>query len=353
MTILFITITKNESRKNEKTKWLVTVFLLLSVLLMAPWQISRANSKMCHGSFVNPITDVCWSCLFPITIGSMPVVHSDMSDTDNPRLPVCACMTPFPRIGISIGLWEPVALTDVTRHPYCMVNLGGFQMDSIPSLYLNGTVETANSNENHSFYHLHWYKYPVLFWLRVITDFLCLETGDLDIAYLTELDPSWGNDELGFVINPEAFLFGNLIAQAACSADALAASIKKPMDFLFWCAGAQGSFYPLNGHVQEHVSNVQATTLLTERMAYKLHRKGLLRDSVGEDGAALCDTHHITPIIPKSRYRYQMVNPVPTTGKGGCHPFGATTATWEAGHSYPYKGEDFGYLVWRKLNCCA
>ncbi|MFP1526986.1 TraU family protein [Escherichia coli] len=28
------------------------------------------------------------------------------------------------RIGLAIGYWEPMALTDVTRSPGCMVNLG-------------------------------------------------------------------------------------------------------------------------------------------------------------------------------------------------------------------------------------
>ena len=125
-----------------------------------------------------------------------------------------------------------------------------------------------------------------------------------------------------------------------------------PLDSLFWCAGAHGGMYPLNGHVQEHVGGVQATTLLTERMAYKMHRDMLLTDSIGSDSPALCFNTRYS-VIPKTRYRYQMVNPVPTTGSGGCSPFGKTTVTWEAGHEIPFKGEDFGYVVWRKRNCCA
>jgi conjugal transfer pilus assembly protein TraU len=46
---------------------------------------------------------------------------------------------------------------------------------------------------------------------------------------------------LGFLQNPEAFLFGNLIAQAACAADSLATLTGLPLDSLFWCAGAQGA----------------------------------------------------------------------------------------------------------------
>ena len=180
---------------------------------------------------------------------------------------------------------------------------------------------------------------------------MCLESGDLDIAYLTELDPTWNDDEMTFILNPEALLFSSLPAQAACAADGVASMTHLPLDSLFWCAGAQGGMYPLNGHVQEHVGGVQASLLLTERMAYIMHRELLISDSVGQNSPALCFNPHL-PIIPKSRYRYQMVNPIPTVGAEGCHPFGATTATWGAGHEIPFTGEDFGFLIWRKRNCC-
>jgi len=286
-----------------------------------------------------------------MTIGSNTVASGAVADTANPSLPLCACGTPVLRPGLSIGFWEPIAIVDVTRTPYCMVNLGGLQLP-MGSAIQAGETEDASPDHNNSFYYVHWYKYPLLYWLELMTDAACIERGDLDIAFLTELDPTWNDDEWGFLQNPEAFLFGNLIAQAACSADAVAASILKPLDALFWCAGAEGSMYPLNGRVQEHVGGVQASLLLTERMAFKLHRDPLLTDSVSENSPALCYNVQL-PILPKSRYRYQMVNPLPTVGSGGCHPFGATTTTWEAGHEIPFTGEDFGYLVWRKRNCCA
>lgn len=330
------------------------LFNLCNILISLIFLFATNNvlaSANCHGNFVNPITDVCWSCLFPITIGSATVVAGNLSDTSNPSLPICACGSPVIRPGIATGFWEPVAMADVTRTPYCMVNLGGLQLP-FGSYQTRGTVEFSNDDQNHSFYYVHWYKYPLLFWLKLITDGMCLESGDLDIAYLTELDPTWGDDESTFILNPEALLFGNLLAQAACAADGVAASFSKPLDSLFWCAGTHGSMYPLNGHVQEHVGGVQASILLSERMAYKMHRELLISDSIGENSPALCYNPHL-PIIPKSRYRYQMINPIPTTGSSGCHPFGATTASWGAGHEIPFTGEDFGYLIWRKRNCCA
>jgi conjugal transfer pilus assembly protein TraU len=328
---------------------------ILFILFICTFSLSSLAGGVCHGKFANPITDVCWSCLFPISIGSISVFSGGQPDTTNPSSPICTCpMVPTGvRIGISLGYWEPVALVDVTRSPYCMVNLGGLQL-ATGAFGESGGVANQDPAHGGSFYYVHWYKFPLLYWFNLLTDALCIEKGDFDVAYLTELDPTWKDDELTFLLNPEALLFGNLVAQAACSADSISTLAGLPIDSLFWCAGSQGSMYPLNGVVQEHVGGVQASTLLTERMTYKMHREGLLWSSVGQNSPALC-TQYPSPIIPKSRYRYQMVNPIPaaSSGENGCHPFGHTTSIWGSLHEYPYAGEDFGYLVWKKRNCCA
>nr|WP_284525031.1 TraU family protein [Orientia tsutsugamushi] len=43
----------------------------------------------CVGRFVNPITDVCWKCLFPITIAGFKVVSSSMPDTNASGRLIC------------------------------------------------------------------------------------------------------------------------------------------------------------------------------------------------------------------------------------------------------------------------
>ena len=51
--------------------------------------------------------------------------------------------------------------------------------------------------------------------------------------------------------------------------------------------------------------------------------------------------------------RIQMTNPIATvSGRYACSPIGASTMPPDAGRSYPVGGEDFGYLIWRKRNCC-
>jgi len=321
-----------------------TIFVLLFMVFT-----SQHVYATCHGSFVNPITDVCWSCLFPLSFGNAISFGGSAPDTDNPALPACICPDIPPRPGLAIGFWEPIVLVDVTRNPGCMVNLGGIEFP-LGSALSAGYAESANSSRNSSFYHVHWYHYPLIAWLEVITDAICLDKSvSFDLLYFTEIDPMWDDDEMSLLINPEAVIFGNLITQAACAADALKSAIGLPFDPLFWCAGGHGSMYPLNGHVQEHEGGVGASVLLAERMAYKLHRQLAIVDS---SPTSMCEGYR-TVVLPKSRYRYQMVNPISTTGSGGCHQFGYPTTIWGFGKEIPYKGEDFGYLIWRKRNCCA
>jgi conjugal transfer pilus assembly protein TraU len=207
---------------------------ILFILFISTFSLSSLAGGVCHGKFANPLTDVCWSCLFPISIGSISVFGEGQPDTTNPSSPICICpMVPTGvRIGISLGYWEPVALVDVTRTPYCMVNLGGLQL-ATGAYGASGGVATQDPAHGGSFYYVHWYKFPLLYWLNLLTDALCIETGDFDVAYLTELDPTWKDDELTFLLNPEALLFGNLIAQAACSADSISTLAGLPIDSLF------------------------------------------------------------------------------------------------------------------------
>ena len=316
----------------------------LSVLLASG---SLQASDQCDGHFVNPVTDICWSCLFPLSIGSATVAPGDNPDTDNPDWPVQACKTDLAyRLGMAIGYWEPFAMTDVTRTPYCLVNLGGVDAD-VGLGGARGATEAQSTGTTAAFYQVHWYKYPLISWLNILTSVGCMQSGDYDIGYLSELDPTWSDDELAFILNPEAVLFGNPASQMACLADAAAASFGSSINSLFWCMGAQGSSYPLTGHISAEYSVLESATLLTERMAFKLHREGLIKDSSGKD-VEVCTTH-VKTIIPKDRYRYQMTNPTPDSQS--CHPFGHTTTTWQTGKLTPADKGNYGEVVWRKRNC--
>jgi conjugal transfer pilus assembly protein TraU len=323
---------------------LVKLNLWIFIVLIMGSPLSFAGS--CPGRFVNPMTDICWKCVFPIKIAGFTVAKGG-PDPKSPKKFICECKDPFYRVGIPIAFWEPSRLVDVTRIPFCLVNMGGLQALN-PGIKGRGDVSIdPHTSNKRSFYHIHWYMYPLLYWLEVLLDFVCLEKGGIDLMYITEIDPFWGDDEKNAILNPEGILFGNPIAQAACAADCVAASTNLPLDSLFWCGGCQGSLYPFAGTVREHVGGIQASLLATQRFIAKLHREGVLWGYMGKPG--FCGKYYM-PLIKKSQYRTQMTFPIPQTKE--CPPLGKTNMIWGMGREFPYKGSDFGYLIWRKRDCC-
>ena len=323
--------------------------LLLALSLGSPGFV--AATPTCTGRFANPITDICWRCMLPIRFGGAALLSMGQEDTPNPGgSPICTCPSKR-RIGFKVSFWEPVRRVDVVRRPFCLTSLGGLELD--PGFDApRGSRFSQDSTSTSSFYHAHWYVDPVLIWLGAIFDNACLEQGGFDVAYLTELDPLWHDDELTFLLNPEVALFGNLPARAACAADCVAASAGFPLNSLFWCAGCQGSLYPLNGNVQAHLGGVQASSLEMTRLIAKMHREGLMWAASGEDG--LCG-YYPQPIMDKTGYKYHMLYPVPQTARIDgkcCQPLGRSTIRWGAGREFPFEGEDFAYMVFRKRNCC-
>lgn len=106
--------------------------IFIICIVFSTFSGSAAADPSCEGRFVNPISDVCWSCIFPLSLGSVQVGQGDQPDTPNPASAIQYCPAPppvFVRIGLAMGYWEPMALTDVSRSPGCMVNLGGFSVN--------------------------------------------------------------------------------------------------------------------------------------------------------------------------------------------------------------------------------
>jgi conjugal transfer pilus assembly protein TraU len=257
-------------------------------------------------------------------------------------------------VGISVGFWEPARLADVTMKPWCFPNLGGVRIApgfDIGQGYMAGPSMVGGRSQSTAKWHVHWYVYPLLYWMELLTDFVCFEQASFDIAYMTEVDPLWQDDALSGLINPEAIVFANPIAQAACAADCVTATAAMPIDTLFWCAGCQGAMYPMNGNIPSSIGHVQSSRLALSRFAYKMHRQALAWGTMGSKG--LC-SKYVMPIMRKQQYRFQMVNPIPTvSGRYACSSIGASSMPPGAGRAYPAGGEDMGYLVWRKRNCCV
>ena len=333
-------------RFNQLRPLLVLAFILLNSPTHAP-KPAEAQAT-CTGTIINPITDICWECIFPITLGGTTIVSGTV-DTPNPSSPVRACGTPIPRVGLSVGFWEPVRLIDASRKAGCFSNLG---LEIPLGTARQGRTSHSDSGTGTTFMHAHYYHYPVWSLLEALIDVACLDPGNaFDIAWVSELDPLWNNDELSFLIHPESALFGNLIAQAACAADCVTSTAGLPLNELFWCAGCQGGMYPMTGNVSPHVGGVQAALLASERLLYKLHRQLIAWGTLGS--GALCQRFPM-PIMDKRQYRLQLTRPVPmTTPFLACNPPGRTSTHYEwRGGEFPGAGENWGFLVWRKRNCC-
>lgn len=325
-----------------------------AVILAALSVAGPANANECKGKFPNPITDYCWSCMFPMSISGQKVYVGSQEDTDNPSHAVCACGNP-PKVGLPVAFWEPARMMDVTRTPGCLVSLGGIKID----LGFNAPVPAQGMKEQgdqyygkRSFYHANWYINPLMTWLGAVLDSDCLERKGFDLAYTTSLDPLWSDDEMTAVLEWDAALFANPFAQSLCAADCAAAMVGFPLTSMMWCAGCQGGLYPLNGVVEHHTGGVDASALLVQRMIAKLHREGVMFGTWGSDG----ECHNYPQLIMnKQAYKMTMVYPVPQTKKIDgrcCQPLGRSTVLWGSGKEFPIEGEDFSYQIYRKRNCC-
>ncbi|MBU0991718.1 MAG: TraU family protein [Proteobacteria bacterium] len=296
------------------------------------------------GSFFNPVSDIEWSGIFPIKIAGVAVGKSGLKEPSDPTSsPVCICpMGPVFRMGIPLSFWDPSRLIETVKTPYCFPTVG-FSKGSANGK-LGGTHGGGGNEEDSStFAQAHYFIFPVFSMLGV--DSLCLEGMGFDVGYITEVDPLWNDDELASIINPEAILFGNIIAQKACIADSVAANAGLPLDALFWCFGSHGSAYPMTGHVGDN-DYVQANMTVAERLVSKLSRQMLIWD-----GATDICTQVIVPIVKKSHWRFQIAKPV----KGSqVVPFGRTSLIWGAAKNPTTgKGDNFLFVGFRKRACCV
>jgi conjugal transfer pilus assembly protein TraU len=333
--------------------------LFFALILLSAGKTHALVDPPCLGRFANPITDICWRCMLPISFGPIPIMaEPGLPDTLNPAAPICFCPKPVPpfiRFGLSVGYWEPAIIVDMSRSPSCFVSLNGLKIPT-PLIAAEGTSTSEGqkkSRDEGGFYQAVIYENIWAEWLVREIDVLAWEISFLP-NYIASLDPTWSDDELNTILNPEAILFGNPVAQAACAGDCVAATAGLPLNPMFWCSGCNGSAYPINGRYQNHVSGTQATALVTEKLIFKLSRMSLMWQSHAHTPDQYCYQHY-DPIVDKTQFRTQMVYPIPQTslsGPGGCcQPFGRTVVPWEAGRE-SLTDAGASYIVWRKRHVC-
>jgi conjugal transfer pilus assembly protein TraU len=297
------------------------------------------------------ITDICWACLFPVRIAGMPIGRGPVP-SGAANQPLCACPdnAGVPHPGLTVGMWEPARIVELTAAPGCAPSLGGIRLPLGSRRLLGTEGKGAYHTDDIAFHHYHWYAFPLLLLLDLFFEGRCNADAlmDFDILYVSELDPTWTSSELAFFVNPEAAWLANPVALAACLADGAAATAGAPIDALFWCAGTWGHLYPFTGVQPSLGSLPRETSLDAARSLAALHRRGLARRTVGSD--AVCGAP-IDPFMSKSQYKLSMFYPLPETQRA--HAIGESTFRWGEWRSIPGPGEHHLYLLWRWNDCCV
>ena len=66
--------------------------LLLACTIVLILMIPATGHSECSSNFFDPITDICWNCIFPISMGGIVIFGSDIdSPPDNISSPICLC----------------------------------------------------------------------------------------------------------------------------------------------------------------------------------------------------------------------------------------------------------------------
>lgn len=339
-------------------KFCFSSLLLLVTLAMIPADRAVAQDVAGEGSRLCPssklfsqklITDICWGCLFPIRMMGVSLGGGSVPDkASDKKLCVCYDNNGVPAPGMGVGYWEPARLIETVRLAGCSPTLNGTTLPGSSRRNQGGSGNSPIDTSDSGFYHYHYYAFPLLLMLDLFTPGGCMSDGmmDLDILYLSELDPTWNNSMLAFFTNPEAAAVANLPAQSACTIDAAIANTGNVNDSMWWCAGSWGSMYPFSGNMATKGFS-KMTSLASTRAVAALHRRGLAQRTMGDD--AMCESV-IEPMLPKSQFKFNMFFPVAEAQDS--HVIGESTLKWGSGRKIPGFGEDAVYMMWRWNDCC-
>lgn len=285
----------------------------------------------------------------PIRVAGIPM-GAGYSPDEAVNQPFCYCLDNLgvPKVGVGTSMWEPARLIEFQRVAGCSSVLGGVVLPFSRRTFQGTHGDGEKDGADPTFVHYHYYAFPILLMMELFV----ANCGndhyvDLDIMYLSEIDPTWNNDELAFFTNPEAAAVANPAAVVACMADAVSATAGRPIKQMFWCAGSWGAIYPLSGNMQGGHGIIQDTSLAKVKTLAALHRRGMALKTMGTE--AMCGgTLH--PTLPKTQYKFSLYSPIAETKKA--HVLGESTLTWGHNKTIPGIGEDPIYTIWRWNDCC-
>lgn len=332
-----------------KNKLIKTMMLtLLCSSFVSAGDAGCYNGNVLSGKL---ITEFCWSCIFPLKVAGLTLASGESPPpVKASSKPVCMCFDELgmPRPGITTSMWEPSRLIEFERVPGCLSSLGGARI-GVNRLFQGHHSNAEFDGNDNSFMHYHYYSFPLLIIMDMFYKQSCNTDNyiDFDLMYLSELDPTWNNDELAFFSSPEAAIVAGPIAAVSCSTDAIASTAGKPIDEMFWCAGSWGFLYPFSGNQNGGKGVLRDSSLLSTKVLAALHRRGLAHETMGD--ANLC-SGSIATTLPKTQYKMTMLHPRSDTSTS--HVIGESIWTWGVQKTIPGVGQDPIFTIWRWNDCC-
>ena len=291
--------------------------------------------------------------VFPIKFAGITILNfGNLEDHDDSGAGfICICQMPPPifiRVGFPLHLWEPADVIETVQQPWCSptigLNLGlGFNKKAI------GDESSLSQNDKTAAAQAHLIAYPVWYMLGLFVDLICFQAGTgFDYLYVTEIDPLWQNDMWASLLGPEANLFANKVAQAACPIDCATSTASFPLDFMFWCQGCWGGAYPLSKNASS-VDYLQANAAIMGKFIYKMHRELIMWLTSGPMMLrGYCQAFPF-PIWKKTQYNPLLLYPGRNTNR---QPIGRTAKLWGVGKSMPFNA-NYVFGIYRARDCCA
>ena len=332
-------------------------------------QTASANAAACQGSNMlgtGLLANVCWSCIFPIRVSGVTLFGSPQSAggtngagftlSSRPGVPsdavndvACACLEgSTPHVGLPIGMWQPTTIYEHTYLPGCSPTLSGTTIGVSDPLYLGTEGDPNYDLSMQSFHHVHTLSYPAILLLELFTSCNHSLFNDIDLLYISELDPLWNDAVTAQFSNPMSIFGSSLPAQAACMADAVSSSLGKPLDELFWCGGTwTSSLSPYTGF-EHNMGPLQLSSAGALKLLAMNHLRGFSASTVG--GSAMCEARY-DPLMERSEYRWQVAWPRQEGRRN--HASGESLQRWGYGRLLPGIGELPIFLQWQWVDCCT
>lgn len=287
-------------------------------LLALASSIAIAEDLTCSDAEIfgtNITKNICWSCIFPIRVAGV-MLGDGVAPQSAADGAVCTCVDTngVPRFGMITGKWNTSKLIEMTPVAFCSSVMGGTKLQDSWRKF-GGQPHTPQGEGQEptvAYYNYHTFAFDLMAMLELFSKIKCQNNDtiieDFDLAFMSEYDPTWSDENLAMFAFPETGLFSNPIAQLAQIPDCFAASIGKPIDSFFWTVGCWGHIYPITGHITSTRHPAMEINLLSARALALEHRRYFAHRTVGSD--VLCESEYF-PHLPKSQYKFQLMFPSP------------------------------------------